>query len=77
LITTYLSGLTRSLTDPAPALAAWRRHLIQKPGDAVRVRLASAEEVTGTLLAVSGEGFLKIDVNGDERVVTGGDLIES
>jgi len=77
LITAYLRNLTQSLTDPGPALATWRRHLIQKPGDIVTVRLASAAEVTGVLLAVSDEGFLKIDVNGDERVISGGDLIES
>jgi biotin-(acetyl-CoA carboxylase) ligase len=76
LITTYLNDLTRSLTDPAPALAVWRRHLIQKPGETVRVRLAASAEVSGMLLAVTDEGFLKIDVGGEERVITGGDLIE-
>ncbi len=43
----------------------------------VRVRLASAREVSGTLIEVSEDGFLRIGVNGDEHVVTGGDLIES
>lgn len=50
---------------------------MQKPGDTVRVRLASAKEVSGTLVAVTEEGFLRIAVNGDEQVITGGDLIES
>lgn len=77
VITAFVESLTRSLTDPAPALAAWRRHLMQQPGDTVRVRLASAKEVSGTLVAVTEEGFLRIAVNGDEQVVTGGDLIES
>ncbi len=77
VITAFVSGLTRSLTDPAPALATWRRHLTQKPGDTVRVRLASAKEVSGTLVAVTEEGFLRIAVNGDEQVISGGDLIES
>ncbi|MCJ7753224.1 MAG: biotin--[acetyl-CoA-carboxylase] ligase, partial [Thermoanaerobaculales bacterium] len=45
VITAFVGALTRSLTDPAPALATWRRHLMQKPGDTVRVRLASAKEV--------------------------------
>ena len=77
VITAFVGALTRSLTDPAPALATWRRHLMQKPGDTVRVRLASAKEVSGTLVAVTEEGFLRIVVNGDELVITGGDLIES
>ena len=77
VVTAFIGGLTRSLTDPAPALASWRRHLMQKPGDTVRVRLASAKEISGTLVAVTEEGFLRIAVNGDEQVITGGDLIES
>jgi len=77
VVTAFIGGLTRALTDPAPALAAWRRHLMQKPGDTVRVRLASAKEVSGTLVAVTEEGFLRIAVNGDEQVISGGDLIES
>ncbi len=77
LITAFVESLTRSLTDPAPALATWRRRLIQQPGDTVRVRLASAREVSGALVAVTEEGFLRIAVNGDEQVITGGDLIES
>ncbi|MDX2438749.1 MAG: biotin--[acetyl-CoA-carboxylase] ligase [Acidobacteriota bacterium] len=77
LISAFIGALTRSLTDPAPALASWRGNLLQQPGDTVRVRLASAKEVSGTLVAVSEEGFLRIGVNGDEQVITGGDLIES
>lgn len=77
VITAFVGGLIRSLTDSAPAIASWRRHLMQKPGDTVRVRLASAKEISGTLVAVTEEGFLRIAVNGDEQVITGGDLIES
>lgn len=77
LINVFVTSLTRSLTDPAPALTAWRGNLLQQPGDMVRVRLASAREVSGTLIEVSEDGFLRIGVNGDEQVVTGGDLIES
>lgn len=77
LISAFIGSLTRSLTDPAPALASWRGQLLQQPGDTVTVRLASGKEVSGTLLAVSDEGFLKLRVNGDEQIITGGDLIES
>lgn len=77
LIGEFIGALTRSLADPAPAMEAWRRHLIQRPGDTVRVRLASNREVTGTLIEVTDEGFLRIGVNGDEQTITGGDLIES
>lgn len=76
LIGEFVGSLTRSLTDPAPALAAWRRHLLQRPGDTVRLRITSGKEVTGTLIAVSEEGFLRVGVDGEEQVITGGDLIE-
>jgi len=77
LISAFIGSLTRSLTDPDPALATWRGQLLQQPGDAVTVRLGSGKEVSGTLVAVSEEGFLRLGVNGDEQVITGGDLIES
>ena len=48
-----------------------------EPGDTVKVRLASGEIASGELLEVTGEGFLKIHTNGKERVITGGDVIES
>lgn len=76
LIGEFIAELTRSLTDPAPALATWRRHLIQQPGDTVRIRLGSSREVEGTLSSVTDEGFLRISVNGDEELITGGDLLE-
>jgi hypothetical protein len=40
------------------------------------VRLASGEAVSGTLVDLSEEGFLRIRTNGKERVITGGDIIE-
>lgn len=76
LISTFVDSLTRSLADPAPALTSWRRELLQQPGDAVTVRLASGKEVSGNLLGVSEEGFLQLGGNGEEQVITGGDLIE-
>jgi BirA family biotin operon repressor/biotin-[acetyl-CoA-carboxylase] ligase len=77
LVSSFVGSLTRSLTDPEPALASWRGQLLQQPGDTVKVRLASAREIEGTVIEVTEEGFLRIGVNGDEQVITGGDLIES
>jgi len=74
---TFIDQLDRLMVEPVPALQQWRKLLIQQPGDAVSVRLASGGEVSGTLLAVTEEGFLKIREDGKERLVTGGDVIES
>jgi BirA family biotin operon repressor/biotin-[acetyl-CoA-carboxylase] ligase len=77
LACTFIDQLDRLMEDPAPAIDRWRKLLIQRPGDAISVRLASGMVVSGTLLELTEEGFLKIRENGKERVVTGGDVIES
>ena len=77
LACTFIDQLDRLMKDPAPAIDRWRNLLIQRPGDEVSVRLASGKVVSGTLLELTEEGFLKIRENGKERVVTGGDVIES
>ena len=65
------------MADPKPALERWRNLLVQQPGDSVTVQLASGKTVSGTLVDLSKEGFLRICANGKERVITGGDIIES
>ena len=77
LVCTFVDELDRMMKDPDPAIENWRELLIQRPGDTVDVRLASGTLVSGTLLELTEEGFLKIRENGKERVITGGDVIES
>ncbi len=74
---TFIDELDRLMKEPAPAIERWRTLLIQQPGDTVSVRLASGKEVSGNLLELTEEGFLKIKEDGKERLVTGGDVIES
>jgi BirA family biotin operon repressor/biotin-[acetyl-CoA-carboxylase] ligase len=77
LVCTFISELDRSMNEPVPALAKWRELLIQRPGDEVQVRTSSGKVITGTLIDLSDEGFLRIRENGEERVITGGDIVES
>jgi BirA family biotin operon repressor/biotin-[acetyl-CoA-carboxylase] ligase len=72
----FITNLSTSLKDPGPALEVWRRELVQKPGDTVSLRMASGKNLTGSLLEVTEEGFLRLDVDGEERTITGGDIIE-
>jgi BirA family biotin operon repressor/biotin-[acetyl-CoA-carboxylase] ligase len=74
---TFIDQLDRLMEEPALAIERWRTLLIQQPGDTVNVRLATGGEVSGTLLELTEEGFLKIQEDGKERLVTGGDVIES
>ncbi len=77
LACTFIDQLDRLMEEPEPAIERWRNLLIQRPGDAVSVRLASGKVVSGTLVEITEEGFLKIQENGKEHVVTGGDVVES
>jgi BirA family biotin operon repressor/biotin-[acetyl-CoA-carboxylase] ligase len=77
IVCTFVTTLDQSIADPRPALERWRNLLIQQPGDSITVQLASGKTVSGTLVDLSEEGFLHIRTNGKERVITGGDIIES
>ena len=77
LVCTFVDRLDRYMAEPDPGLEAWRKLLMQRSGDKVNVRLASGATVAGTLVELTEEGFLKIRVDGGERVITGGDIIES
>lgn len=77
IVCAFVTALDRSMADPKPALEIWRSLLIQKPDGSITVRLASGEKVSGILVGLSEEGFLRIRTNGKERVITGGDIIES
>ena len=77
LACTFVSELYSSIDNPGPAIEAWQSHLAQRPGDSLRVRLASGKIITGTLTEITPEGFLRVQESDGERVVTGGDVIES
>lgn len=77
LACTFIDQLDSLMKEPSSAIERWRNLLMQRPGDAVSVRLASGKVVSGTLVELTKEGFLKILENGEEHLVTGGDVIES
>lgn len=77
LVVSFVENFLQSMRDSQPALERWRLQLVQRPGDQVSVRLASGKTISGTLVDLSQEGFLRIRHNGEETVVTGGDIIES
>ena len=77
LVCAFVDGLDNLMKEPAPAISRWRELLTQRPGDTLNVLLASGKVVSGVLVEITEEGFLKIRENGKERIVTGGDVIES
>ncbi len=76
LVVGFVRRLVESLDDPAPALVLWRKGLIHRDGDPLKVRLASGEEMSGLFAGLTDEGFLRLDLDGEVRVITGGDVIE-
>jgi BirA family biotin operon repressor/biotin-[acetyl-CoA-carboxylase] ligase len=73
----FVRGLVESIADPAPALERWRRRLVHRPGDRITVRVASGAVESGTFAGLTEEGFLRLGQGAGERVITGGDVVES
>jgi BirA family biotin operon repressor/biotin-[acetyl-CoA-carboxylase] ligase len=73
----FVRGLDASIADPAPALERWRRWLVHRPGDRIAVRVASGVVESGRFAGLTEEGFLRLDQGSGERVISGGDVIES
>lgn len=76
LARSFVRGLDAFIRNPTPAIDRWLHHLVQRPGDELRVRLASGEVVAGTLADITPEGHLRIKHADGTRVVTSGDVIE-
>lgn len=73
----FIRELAGGMARPEAALQTWRERLMHRGGEPLNVRLASGEVVTGRLIEVTAEGFLRLDVDGGERVISGGDIVES
>ena len=73
----FVASLTRYFADPGPALELWRRRLVHRPGERMTVRLGDGETATGTYRGLTAEGFLRLGTDGDERIITSGDIFET
>jgi len=73
----FVSDLTVSLGHQEPALRRWRDQLIHEAGDRITVRLSSGTVESGTFAGLTDEGFLRLEQETGERIITGGDVIES
>jgi BirA family biotin operon repressor/biotin-[acetyl-CoA-carboxylase] ligase len=73
----FVRRLVEAIADPAPALERWRRRLVHRPVDPNSVRTASGAIETGTFAGLTDDGFLRLGQGPGERVISGGDVIES
>jgi BirA family biotin operon repressor/biotin-[acetyl-CoA-carboxylase] ligase len=77
IVSEFVRTLTASLSAPGPALDTWRRHLIHRTGDSINVRLAAGAVESGVFKGLTEEGYLRLEQDGEERIITGGDVIET
>ncbi|PWB75239.1 MAG: biotin--[acetyl-CoA-carboxylase] ligase [Holophagae bacterium] len=73
----FVRRLVEAIADPAPALERWRRRLVHRTGDQISVRTAAGAIETGTFAGLTDEGFLRLGQGPGERVISGGDVVES
>ncbi|MGD2114216.1 MAG: biotin--[acetyl-CoA-carboxylase] ligase [Acidobacteriota bacterium] len=73
-----VDGLERALErvgDVAHAIALFRELSVHRAGDPIRCRTGD-EVVTGTFAGFDDRGFLRLDRNGEERLIPAGEIIE-
>jgi BirA family biotin operon repressor/biotin-[acetyl-CoA-carboxylase] ligase len=73
----FHGALEAALEEPGPALERWRSALLHQAGDALVLRLASGETLSGSFAGTTTEGYLRLQCKGGERVLTGGDILET
>lgn len=73
---TFVSELEEGLARPHRAREEWHRRLVHRPGDPITVRLSPHEVVSGRFDGLTEEGFLRLTVGSDQRVITTGELVE-
>ena len=76
LIGTLAEQLAAGARAPEAAVALWRDHLVHQPGDEIRVTTAAGPPVRGRFAGVTDAGHLRLEVDGAERVVATGDVVE-
>ncbi len=76
LIRAFTGGLDHGIRSPAGHVTRWREGLRHRLREAMTVRLADGAEIRGRFAGVTDEGHLRLDVDGTERVVWTGDVVE-
>lgn len=73
----FVKDLHLSLADSGPALERWRSRLIHREGDPITILLGNGERAAGFFAGLTDEGYLRLRQIDGERVITGGDIVES
>jgi BirA family biotin operon repressor/biotin-[acetyl-CoA-carboxylase] ligase len=76
LIRIIAEELRAGVTSPGEHIARWREHLHHRSGDEMIVRGADGSQACGRFAGLTGEGHLRLVIDGVERVFSSGDVIE-
>jgi len=76
IIRTVAEELREGVTNPGDHIVRWREYLYHRLGDEMVVRGGDGSEIHGCFAGLTDEGHLRLDVDGDERVISTGDVIE-
>jgi len=68
--------LSRTTNDPDEALTVWKKYLLHRPGDGLTVRLGAGDQVQGTFAGLTSEGYLRLQLDDGERVISSGEIVE-
>jgi BirA family biotin operon repressor/biotin-[acetyl-CoA-carboxylase] ligase len=74
LATQFLLRVREALADPVRTRGRWQIRLVHRPGDAIRLRLDDGV-IEGRFVALSPEGHLLLDVDGEVRSIASGELL--
>lgn len=70
----FLARLREALADPVRTRGRWQIRLVHRPGDTIRMRLDDGV-IEGRFVALSPEGHLLVDVDGEVRSIASGELL--
>jgi len=73
---TFVAELAAGIARPAAKVGLWRKRLVHREGDPMTVRLGDASELRGRFSGLTDDGHLRLDLDGSERVISAGDVVE-
>lgn len=68
--------LQAGVTSPVEHIDRWREHLHHRQGDEITVRAADGSRIRGCFTGLTDEGHLRLTIDGVERIISAGDVIE-
>jgi len=68
--------LHRGAAHPDEHIARWRECLHHRPGMEIVIRRGDGSQTRGRYAGLTDEGHLRLDVDGDEHIISTGDVVE-